>query len=652
MATSASEHDAAANLAEAVLAGDRTALGKAVTLVESTRDADRDIAAALLERLAPAAGGAQRIGVTGVPGSGKSTLIDVLGARLIESGHSVGVLAVDPTSAVSGGSILGDKTRMTRLADQPKAFVRPSPSSGVLGGVTSATAEVITVLEAAGYDRVLVETVGVGQSEAEVHACVDCVCMLTLTGAGDDLQAVKRGLMELADIIVVHKADGVNEPPARLAAAELRQALKLLAGADGGWTLPVLTVSALSGAGVDDLVERIAGHHRILKSSGELEARRARGRLARMRRLIESRLSQRLASDPPLADRFDSLRAAVAAGRTTPDSAVDALLAASGLSAAQRDDSAREAPAPDDAATSGASGAQGADARVLRLGSVATSGARGARGADADLTGALSAISFAHEARGDHMFGDQAPAGGDAATPRARQGVWTIVVAAGQGRRFGGAKQFSGLGGALVIDWSVRRAARWSEGVVVVLPRSHASDWRPWSPRGSRLLAGCGIEIAVTPGGVTRSDSVRCGLARVQDEAQVVLVHDGARPLADDGVYARVIEAVRGGADGAVPVVEISDTLRRRGGGAVDRREYAAVQTPQGFSASWLRSAHADGGDATDDATLVEAVGGRVVTVDGDPANIKITAPHDLAVAEILLSATDAPTARRESVGG
>ena len=215
------------------------------------------------------------------------------------------------------------------------------------------------------------------------------------------------------------------------------------------------------------------------------------------------------------------------------------------------------------------------------------------------------------------------------------------MAAAGEGNRFGGAKQFSRLGDRRVIDWAVRAAARRSEGVVVVLPEACAVGdhaWRLSDPHGD-----CAGRVFVVAGGVLRSDSVRCGLGRVPDDAEIVLVHDGARPLATDEVFERVIQAVRAGAAAAVPVVEVTDTIRWRRGGTADRRELAAVQTPQAFRAGALRTAHASGADATDDATLVEAAGATVVTVDGDSRNLKITAPHDLVTAEALLAACTQP---------
>ncbi len=314
------------SLVDSVLAGDRTAMGQAITLVESTRPDDRRLAQELLAQLLPHAGGANRVGISGVPGAGKSTLIDALGTRLTGAGHRVGVLAVDPSSMVTGGSILGDKTRMATLATDEKAFIRPSPSAGMLGGVTSTTPHAITVLEAAGYDVVLVETMGVGQSEAAVHASVDCLCVLALAGAGDELQAVKRGLLELADVLVVNKADGDNEQAARLAAAEFRRALPLLAPTDEGGPPEVMTVSAVTGAGVDELWDGIVEHRRVLDTSGALARRRARGRLAWMRVLLERRLVEQFEAQPGLTERRTELEHAVEQGQITPEAAVDQLL--------------------------------------------------------------------------------------------------------------------------------------------------------------------------------------------------------------------------------------------------------------------------------------------------------------------------------------
>ncbi|MYJ37042.1 MAG: 2-C-methyl-D-erythritol 4-phosphate cytidylyltransferase [Acidimicrobiaceae bacterium] len=228
-------------------------------------------------------------------------------------------------------------------------------------------------------------------------------------------------------------------------------------------------------------------------------------------------------------------------------------------------------------------------------------------------------------------------------------GIWTIVAAAGEGNRFGGAKQFSRLGNRCVIDWTVQRAARWSEGVVVVLPEARAvgaDAWQLSDPDGD-----CAGQVVAVAGGVLRSDSVRRGLSRVPDDAEIVLVHDGARPLATDGVFERGIQAVRAGADAAIPVIDLTDTIRWRGGGTADRRKLAAVQTPQAFRAGALRAAHAAGADATDDATLVEAAGATVVTVDGDSRNLKITEPHDLVTAEALLESCSGSSHTGESHG-
>jgi len=309
-----------------IRSGDRTAVGQAITLVESTRPDDRRQAQELLAKLLPYAGGAYRVGISGVPGAGKSTLIDALGTRLTAAGHRVGVLAVDPSSMVTGGSILGDKTRMAGLSNDERAFIRPSPSAGVLGGVTSTTPHVITVLEGAGYDIVLVETMGVGQSEAAVYASVDCLCVLALAGAGDELQAVKRGLLELADLLVVNKADGDNVRAAQLAATEFQRALQMMTPEREGERAGVMTVSAATGAGLDEMWEHIVEHRRGLEASGKLDERRAQGRLAQMRVLLERRLLEQFKSQPGQSQRLAEVEQAVKQGKITPESAIETLL--------------------------------------------------------------------------------------------------------------------------------------------------------------------------------------------------------------------------------------------------------------------------------------------------------------------------------------
>src|SRR5262244_382892 len=257
-------------LAAAVRAGDRRALAKAITLVESTRADHQREARRLLEVLLPETGGAARIGVSGVPGVGKSTFIEAFGLHLIGLGKRVAVLAVDPSSALSGGSILGDKTRMPRLAAAPEAFIRPSPAAGSFGGVTRRTREAMLVCEAAGHDAVLVETVGVGQSEFAVASMVDFFLVLILPGAGDELQGLKKGILELADALAVNKWDGDNVARAERAAAEYRAALHLFRHVSPNWDPPVLTVSALESRGMDQVWATIQDHRRRLGASGEL----------------------------------------------------------------------------------------------------------------------------------------------------------------------------------------------------------------------------------------------------------------------------------------------------------------------------------------------------------------------------------------------
>src|SRR5438094_2000280 len=258
-------------LAADVRAGNRRALAKAITLVESTRADHQQAAQRLLELLLPHTGDAARIGISGVPGVGKSTFIEAFGLYLIGVAKRVAVLAVDPSSAVSGGSILGDKTRMPQLAAAPEAFIRPSPAAGSLGGVTRRTREALLVCEAAGYDVVLVETVGVGQSEFAVASMVDFFLVLMLAGSGDELQGIKKGILELADALAINKADGQNVRPAEQAAAQYRSALRLFRHASAGWDPPVVTVSALEGRGMDKVWSIIEDHRGKLGPSGEPE---------------------------------------------------------------------------------------------------------------------------------------------------------------------------------------------------------------------------------------------------------------------------------------------------------------------------------------------------------------------------------------------
>jgi len=258
-----------------VLVADRTWLGRAVTLIESTRSEDRIAAMELLGRLLPHSGGARRIGITGVPGVGKSTFSDALGTQLTAQGGRVAVLAVDPSSSVSGGSILGDKTRMPNLAVQDAAFIRPSPSSGSLGGVTRTTRETMTVVEAAGFDVVLVETVGVGQSETAVADMVDFFLVLMLPGAGDELQGIKKGVLELADALVVNKSDGGNEIAAQRAMRDYRAALSLTAPVNATWVPPVLTASAIHKTGLEQVISQIEAYFGAMTESGHLASRRS-----------------------------------------------------------------------------------------------------------------------------------------------------------------------------------------------------------------------------------------------------------------------------------------------------------------------------------------------------------------------------------------
>ena len=314
-------------LAAGVRAGERRALAKAITLVESSRADHQEAAQRLLERLLPDTGRAARVGVTGVPGVGKSTFIEAFGLFLIGEGKRVAVLAVDPSSARSGGSILGDKTRMARLSMAPEAFIRPSPSGGSLGGVARRTREAMLVCEAAGYDVVLVETVGVGQSETTVASMVDFFLVLMLAGAGDELQGIKKGILEIADALVVNKADGDNVQRAERAAAEYRGALRLFRHVSVNWDPPVLTASALQGQGMDRVWATVEDHRTRLGASGELAARRREQQQAWLWSMLRDGLEEHFRARTDVRQLLPELEAEVAAARITPTEAARRLLA-------------------------------------------------------------------------------------------------------------------------------------------------------------------------------------------------------------------------------------------------------------------------------------------------------------------------------------
>ncbi len=313
-----------AELADLVRGGDTMWLARAITLVESRKHEHRAQAAELLTALMPYSGGADRIGLTGVPGVGKSTFIDQFGTNLTDAGHRVAVLAVDPSSSRTGGAILGDKTRMERLSADSNAFIRPSPASGSLGGVARATRESILLCEAAGFDVVLVETVGVGQSETTVSEMVDIFVVLMLSGAGDELQGIKRGVLEIADLIAVNKADGDNVKRARMAAADYRRAIHLMTPASPNWTPPVLTCSALTNEGLPQIWEQIVAHRDRLSATGERQERRQRQQIGWMWALIGDRLLDQFRESVAVAEA----EAAVLAGKLPPAVAADQLLAA------------------------------------------------------------------------------------------------------------------------------------------------------------------------------------------------------------------------------------------------------------------------------------------------------------------------------------
>jgi len=316
-------------LAEGLLAREVRALAKTITLLESSRSDHQARASKLLEALLPHSGRSFRIGISGAPGAGKSTFIETFGLFLLERGHRVAVLAVDPTSALSGGSILGDKTRMEKLSRAEGAFIRPSPSGGMLGGVAHMTREAMLACEAAGYDVVIVETVGVGQSETAVAGMTDCFVMVALPNAGDDLQAIKRGIVELVDVVVVNKSD-IDARAAKLAQGQLVNALSMLRPHEAGWETPVVRVSALKAEGIDEFWAQCEKFRATLTASGALAAKRKRQALDWMNALVEHELHARFYGEANVKRELGALREKVAAGTMTPAAAAARLIKVSG----------------------------------------------------------------------------------------------------------------------------------------------------------------------------------------------------------------------------------------------------------------------------------------------------------------------------------
>lgn len=306
------------DLFEGVRAGNRTKLARAITLLESTAPAHRVLAQELLVKLLPFSGNAMRVGLTGVPGVGKSTTIETLGMHLIDKGHKVAVLAIDPSSTRTGGSILGDKTRMAKLSATDEAFIRPSPSAGTLGGVAKATRESMVVLEAAGFDVVIVETVGVGQSEVAVAQMVDCFAFLALAGAGDQLQGIKKGVLEMADVIAINKADGANLRPAKRAARDLATAMKMVRAKDAVWTPPVLTMSALENDGIEKFWSAIEDHRDAMLEAGLFSRKRSDQQVNWMWSMVHETLLQRLADDEAVREAQTLVESQLRDGHITP----------------------------------------------------------------------------------------------------------------------------------------------------------------------------------------------------------------------------------------------------------------------------------------------------------------------------------------------
>ncbi|MDO9565503.1 MAG: methylmalonyl Co-A mutase-associated GTPase MeaB [Candidatus Desulfaltia sp.] len=311
---------------QGVLKRDRPVLAKTITLIESSLASHQDLARTIIDSLLPYTGKAVRLGITGVPGAGKSTFIESLGMPLVKKGSRVAVLAVDPSSTRSGGSILADKTRMERLSVEEKAFIRPSPSGGILGGVARKTRETMLVCEAAGFDVIIVETVGVGQSETAVASMVDFFLVLMLAGAGDELQGIKKGISELADAIVINKADGDNIERVKKAKKEYEIALHLLSPASPTWTPPVLTCSALEMTGVEDIWKAVLDHRQRLTATGELESKRKKQAVDWMWSLLDEGLKERFYNNPDVKRMLPKMKREVEKGLIAPTNAAQKLL--------------------------------------------------------------------------------------------------------------------------------------------------------------------------------------------------------------------------------------------------------------------------------------------------------------------------------------
>ena len=320
------------NYERGVLGRDRAVLAQAITLIESRDETDNHLAQELLTRLLPKTGAARRVGITGVPGVGKSTFVDELGMRLIAKGKTVAVLAIDPSSSISGGSILGDKTRMARLSLEASAFIRPSPSGLSPGGIARRTRETMLLCEAAGFDVVLVETVGVGQGETAVSEMVDFFLVLALAGSGDELQGIKKGILELADAIGVNKCDGDNAARANIALGDLKAALRYLPRKRPTWAVRALAVSGQTGAGLDELWAVVEEHRETLEESGDFRSLRAEQQRSWLWSLITDRLERTFRKHPGVAAQLAQIEADVLAGKMTPPDAADALFAAFAIS--------------------------------------------------------------------------------------------------------------------------------------------------------------------------------------------------------------------------------------------------------------------------------------------------------------------------------